>query len=297
MENVSVWTSGLRMAVRHPPLWIFVACWDGLKLALAWWLSAASLGWVRWDFNISLTGGSTGVPYRLVLPPALPSAEQLGITFGAPAVMDWGWMLAAAVPLVAMTVLDPLVRAGYLNLISGTLRGIQPNWNVWWRGVRRFGPGQLFLTVLWIAVALGLLPLLGKAPVLAQVFIPLLVICFFMAQYVIVTDDANPLAAVIGAPALLLGHLDALLPPILLSLVASGAISVTLSLAGGLQPWLAVPIWAFVGAALTATMMSGLICGISTRREPGMPWACGACSAQNAQGAPQCAVCGGRRAG
>lgn len=297
MENSSALRSGIRVVLRHPLIWMIPLAWDVIKWGLAWGLEQIQLGWVRWDFNVSWTVGSENAPYRILLPPALPSAEQLGVAFGGQAVMDWSWMARAAVPVILMTLVEPMARGGYLNLLNGSLRGIRPSWWVWARGIRRFGPGQLVLTLLWIGVALVLQPLVLATPQVGSLALTVLLACFYLAQYLVITDDALAITAVLGAPALFVSHLNCLVGPILLSAVTTFAVTAFLPILGPVQPLVAVPLWAFLGSILAAIMMAGLLDGISTRREPSMPWACPSCGAQNAQAADQCVVCGHRLAG
>lgn len=296
MDEQSPYYLGFGRLLRRPGVWLVPMAWDLLRWGLALGLTWLGMGWVRWDFSVGIRAMAGVLPLRLVPPPALPSAEQLGASLGAqpPAGAGWNWYLAALAPILMMTLLDPLVKAGYLNQVNAALRGVPAGPAAFWRGLRRFGPNQVLLTVLWIPLAMAQSWVAGQQRGLGMAMAVMLVACFYLAQFIIVTDDAVGLQALLGAPFLLWTHLSQLLLPVVLSLAASGVLSAALGLVRFVHPLAAIPVWGVLGTALCGIMMATLQKDMSTRNEPGMPWACRECRAQNTPATDTCAVCGHR---
>lgn len=290
-EKSPVW-AGFSSVLLQPRVWLVPIVWDLIKLGLATALAMFGMGWVRWDFNVGLPVGSMDA--RLVPPPALPSAEQLGTSFGAlpPRNAGWDWFLATALPLIVMTVLDPLVRSGFLNQVNAALRGVKPDLRVFRRGVRRFCREQLILTLFWIPLAMIQPMLYQRNPTLTNLLMVVLLVMFYTAQYIIVTDDAWSFQALLGAPFLLWTSLSTVVLPAMLSLVLAALVSVSAQLLGSLGWVVTIPVWGIVGSTMAGAMMAGLQQDVSTRPEPGMPWACKTCKAQNTPSVDVCAVCG-----
>lgn len=297
--------SPLQMALaavrRTPVLWLVALAWDLARWGLAAALAPLGLTWLRWEFILGwqTTLNGRGWFVRLVLPPLLPGSEQLGALYGPlpPAAPDWGWFqFPAWVPVAAMFALEPLLRAGYLNLANAAIRGLPPTRAAFWRGVRRFGPGFLLLALLWAPLGLWLANGGHSLPpaVLAGAE-AVLTFCFYMAQWLLVTDDAHPLQALPGAVILFGAHVPALAGPFALALLTSGALTAGLSAAGLLHPLVTGPLWSVAGTALNCHVLAALQEGITTRAEPNMPWACPHCRAQNQPEAAACAACGQRR--
>lgn len=296
MEDKSSLRLGLEAALRHPVLWLLVLAWDLSKWGLGLLGDQFGFGWIRLDYNIGYQPTAAGPFFvRMMLPPALPSAEPLGASFGGqpPDPMSWDWVLVSAAAIVVITLVEPLLRAGYLNLLNGSIRGVKPGMAVFWRGVRRFGLAQVLLTLLWWPVSELQNVLAGSAvPWMAQAVLVVAVLAFYMAQYVIVTDDANVLQAFFAAPVFLVGHLGSLLVPVFMSALITGAITGVLSWAGAIHPLVLIPLYAIIGTGLATSMLAAVQEGIGVRTEPGMPWACRDCRAQNDIGRLHCVVCG-----
>ncbi len=284
--------------LRHTPaLWLLALAWDLARWGLALALTPAGLAWIRWEFHL---GWQTALPRegwftRLLLPPAMPGSEQLGVSYGAqpPVTPDWNWFHWSTTLVVAvMFILEPLVRAGYLHLANGALHGVRPSLRSFWRGIGRYGARFFLLACLWLPIGLWLsngdhgLPhvvLLGLETVLTA--------CFYVAQFVIITDDAHLLQALPGALPLAWLCLPALIGPALLSAVVSGLLTAGLSAVHGLHPLVVGPLWSVAGTALTLYLLAAWQDGINTRSEPRMSWSCRQCGVQNSTEAMGCCVC------
>lgn len=303
MEDPTPLQAAWRAVRRAPSLWLLALGWDLARWGLTAALGHLGLTWFRWEFNLGWQSALAGERWfiRLVLPPALPGSEQLGALYGPlpPAQAGWSWFTFPGwLPVAAMFLLEPLVRAGYMNLANGVLHGVRPGWRGFWRGVRRYGPGFLLLAALWLPV--GLWASSGGQslpPALLAAVETVLTFCFYMAQFLIVTDDAHPLQALPAAPLMAWGHLPALAGPVVLSLAISGALTGGLSALGLLHPLVTGPLWSVAGTALALHLLAALQDGISRRAEPNMPWACRQCGVQNQPGAGACAACGRPRQG
>lgn len=300
MDDKSSVRLGWEAMTRHPILWLLVMAWEFCKWGLGFLGDQMGFGWIRLDYNIGFMPTPDN-PFwvKLMLPPAMPSAESLFPELAAyggrpPLPLNLEWALASAGVIALITIIEPLLRAGYLTMLNATIHGVKPSMKVFWRGVRRFGLAQICLTLLWFPVDQlhqnWIQP--ATAPWLAQLLLFIAVLAFYMAQYVIITDDANVLQAFVGAPFVLFGHLGALLVPVALSGLVTALLTGILSALRVAYPPILIPLYAVAGTGLAAAMLAAVQEGIGTRSEPGMPWACKHCRAQNDLGKSHCVVCG-----
>lgn len=287
---------GWEVVRRYPAaIWLIPAVWDLGKWGIVALLFR--LPFSRWDFTLgfALAGRSDGWHLRVSLPPAMPTVEQLGLSYSLPPPA-----MAEPVSLLAMCTLlvcDCLIRAGYLNLVNAAIHGVGPTAASFARGIFRFGPRLTLLVLLWMGWT-GLTEWLADRGTLPHAVLPTLnlivLLILMMAEFVTVTDDVLPPLALVGGPILTYSGLGNILGIVGLCGLFSMGLTGVASATGLLYPWLLAPVWAFLGTWLTAGTLAAYQVDISTRSDPtaSVSWACPACQVHNHPLASTCVACG-----
>ncbi len=249
-----------RTLVRRPYLCLTPLLWDLVKLALAAGLGAAGQFFSRWDFAVGwdLLQGH-GWYARFVLPAALPSVEQLGVPLSPPQPAT-PTALQIGVMLLVLA-LDCLVKGGFLHLLLGALRGDAPTPAKMREGALLFGWRLFVLALVWIGYYNGASAVVAHGTLPQAVLLPLnlaVIIILAVAEFVVVTADVWPPAAVLAAPLLLWQELGGVLAVVAASGLASALVTAGASLVGLDTFVVLAPLHATVGTWVTAGALYAL---------------------------------------
>ncbi len=234
--------------LRNPWMVLFPVGWD----LLVWGATALTVSSLPQD-------AAKKVSVKFLLPPAMPAGGDLfdGSTSSA------GASLGAVALIVLIMLLSAPVKAGYLHVMAGALRGEETGWSRFIEGAKYYG-GRMLLWHLLLAVVMGValllaLPLRAAALLL---IIPgiLAAFAFYLTDFLLVVSDMELGEALRAAPGMLAAHFGRLLQVGLTSVGVSAVLSLILSSVGLQTVFAASPLWGWfgtwVGMAVVAVISS-----------------------------------------